>query len=191
MSITKMDAPHQRHSPSRRKEAFPRVNNEPYNLVDVDAYLDYIVDDPSQVPLEIGGLKNPFVYQHLYWQESFYRQRGVPEAVKDYTLINFQASPYQQIGIRRAEETHLHLRFEDHILPPHPHIMEKAVADFRVLDDLGAAAIGKKVAILPEAVEFLAPGNGTPKVAREVSNGTIAELFDARIDADLEALRFF
>ena len=170
------------------REPFPRINGEPGHLVDVDVYLDYIVDHPGEVPLEIGGSNNPFVYQHKYWKEWFYKQKGTDQRIIDANLVAFQASPYNQLGMRKYQELRVHQRFEEFVSPPHPVNVERSVVDFKVLDNLGAAVVGRRVALVPEALEYIAPGNGLSKQTELYSPREITEFFEGQIELALEKL---
>jgi len=167
-------------------EAFPRYPN---GLINPDAYLDYLVDDPDNVPVEIAENQRPFwLYQHFYFQRPFYDQREESKYMRDGVLKEFCNSPYNQLTMRSEEELKAHLRFEEHVHAPPPETMKNSLVDFKYLDMLGAAAIGRRVALLPEALQYLAPGASFPRWNLDYSPGGRAAFFDAKLIEALQAL---
>ena len=172
---------------SRPRKSFPRDSNE---LVNLDAYLDYLPDDPEDVPIHINSDHHgEWVYQHVYFQRLFYIQKGVSKFMKDMVLAKFCETPYNQIGMRAEKELELHQTFEEHVIVPPPEAIQKSMIDFNYLDLLGATAIGRRVALVPEAVEYLIPGMGTPNGFVDMSPLEKVEFFDQELDRTLQTLR--
>jgi hypothetical protein len=177
------------HRPfNRPRESFPRLPND---LVDLDVYLKYIVDNPEDTPLAVIGGAHGFINQHFYFQKRFYRQEGVSEFLKDQVLADFCNSPYNQVVMRRAQEEELHKRFEEHVFAPSPESMKATLADFKMLDILGGAAMGRRVALVPEALGHLAGGvryANFSKQAPDLSPNERAAFFDQQLETVLQAL---
>ncbi len=168
-------------------EAFPRDSNE---LIDLDVYLEYLVDDPEDAPIEIkDDEKALWQPQHIYFQGPFYGQYSERSYMRDQVLTEFQSSPYNQIIMRRIQELKVHRRFEEHVSPPAPETMRQSLIDFRRLDILGAAAIGKRIALVPEALEYLVHGTNPPKDNFGLSPLERANFFDEELRVSLEALQ--
>ena len=184
-----MAGPYYQHRPfAFPRESFPRDVN---GLIDLDsAYLPYIIDPPATVPITFNGTaKDSWVYQHTIFQKRFYEQGEDPNWIKDQILRLYCVSPYNQIAMRDWMEQALHERYEEHVFAPPPESMRRAVADFDRLDVLGAAAIGKRIALVPEALPYLAPKvkplkNPLPD-ASPVERG---EFYDEIIQGQLESL---
>jgi hypothetical protein len=66
--------------------------------------------------------------------------------------------------------------------------MKKSLTDFRYLDILGAAAIGRRLALVPEALEFLVPKATFPKKTSKYSPLEKAVFFDAEMERALQYL---
>ena len=163
---------------------------DPNGLVNLDTYTDYLVDHPDDAPIEIvGSQRNIWMYQHLYFQRPFYQQQNVSRYMRDRILADFSNSPYNQLAMRRTKEVQLHKEREAHVFAPPPETMKKSLADFRNLDILGAAAVGKRVALVPEALECLVPGATVPKQTLKYSIREKAEFFDGELERALQALR--
>lgn len=172
---------------SHPPESFPRDGNE---LVDIDAYEKYLVDHPDDVPIDmVGGLQKIWMYQHLYFQRPFYKQQNVSKHLRDRVLSDFSNAPYNQLAMRRAKELQVHREFEEHVLPPSPETMKKSMVDFRHLDILGAAAIGRRVALVPEALEYLVPGASPYRQTGDYSPVETADFFDSELERALQVLR--
>lgn len=167
---------------------FPRDTN---GLVDMGAYHEFLVDPPAEAPIYLKRTaKAGWMYQHLYYQRSFYKQAGVPRIIRDEVLRKFCISPYNQIAMREDIEDDLHEQFEEHVSPPPPETMKMGVADFETLDRLGAAAVGQRVALLPEAIKYLAPEIRleTPLAYSQRPPVETSEMFDSIIDEALGEL---
>jgi len=173
---------------SRLRESFPRDSN---GLVDLDSsYPDFLIDDPEDVPIIINTRnREQWWYQHVYFQRLFYTQKGVPEFIKDMVLAQFCESPYNQMGMRPEKEQELHRMFEEHVLAPPPETQRNSLLDFGQIDILGAAAVGRRVALVPEAVEHLIPGMVVPNGFVDMSPVEKAEFFDQVMDEALQVLR--
>ena len=171
---------------SRPRKNFPRDSN---GLVNFDAYLDYLPDDLEEVPIIINTeLHGQWVYQHAYFQRLFYTQKGVSRFMKDRVLAQFCETPYNQIGMRAEKELELHQTFEEHVIVPPLESIPKSITDFKHIDVLGAAAIGKRVALVPEAVEHLIPGMGIPNGFVDMSPLEKAEFFDQKLNKTFQIL---
>ncbi len=172
---------------SRPRKNFPRDSNE---LVNLNVYLDFLPDDPEDVPIIISTEnREQWWYQHVYFQRLFYIQKGVPKFMKDAVLSQFCEAPYNQIGMRPHKEQELHRTYEEHVLAPSPETQGKSLIDFSYIDVLGAAAIGRRVALVPEACEHFIPGMGTPNGFVDLSPLEKAEFFDQELEKALEILR--
>ena len=172
---------------SGRRRSFPRDQND---LVDLDAYLEFLPDDPEDVPIIINTAnRDQWWYQHVYFQRLFYTQKGVSRFMKDRVLSQFCVAPYNQIGMRPHKEQELHRIYEEHVLAPSPEVQKKSLIDFGHIDVLGAAAIGRRVALVPEATEHLIPGMGIPNGFVNLSPVEKADFFDEEIHDALSALK--
>lgn len=166
-------------------ERFPRDKN---GLVDINAYSEYLIDHPDDVPTQVTGQGNGYVHQHLYFWRNFYKQKGEPAILRDKLLSSFWESPYNQLLMRPYKERQVHDRFRGLVSPPPIETMKKALIDFGNLDYLGAAALGRRIALLPEAREYIVPGVNAPKAAKNFSPLETARLFDIEIERILETL---
>ena len=172
---------------SRQRRSFSRDQND---LVDLDTYLEFLPDDPEDVPIIINTAnRDQWWYQHVYFQRLFYTQKGVSKLIKDRVLSQFCVAPYNQIGMRPEEEQRLHRAFEEHVLAPSPETQKKSLVDFGYIDILGAAAIGRRVALVPEATEHLLPGMGIPNGFVKLSPVEKADFFDGELHDALSALK--
>jgi hypothetical protein len=167
---------------------FPRDKN---GMVAMDVYHDYLVDHPDDAPILLKGTtKDGWMYQHIYFQRSFYMQPGVPRWIRDEVLRRFCTSPYNQIAMREDIEDDLHNRFEEHVFAPPPESMKRGLDVFNKIDVLGAAAVGRRVALAPEALKYLAP---EAKYSRgplsSFSPVERAEIFDGVAERTLSELR--
>jgi hypothetical protein len=172
----------------RPRVEFTRDNND---LVDLSDYLPYLVDDPDAVPIVLTQeqrKEGSWVNQHVYFQKTFYQQRGLDDWKKDKVLAKFCSTPYNQIVMRRWEEEKLHRLYEEHVTAPNPEPMRQALIDFSKFDLLGAAAIGRRVALVPEALEYISPGAGTAALSSISSPIERANYFDKTIEAVLKKL---
>lgn len=170
----------------RAREPFPRDAN---GLVDLAAYDEFLIDDPSIVPLDIrGNEKRDWVHQHIYFSATFYEQKTEPSPMRDRALARFRAVPYNQIIMRPEQEELLHKYFETNISPPDPAIINQSLAEMGHLDSLGGAALGRRVALVPESLPELIPGHHTPKPNPDFSPLKIAEFLDQKTYQAIEAL---
>ena len=168
-------------------ETFPRDEN---GLVDIDVYQDYLIDHPDEVPVQVvGGQGSGFIHQHLYFWRNFYRQKGEPDLLRDKTLSAFWEAPYNQLLMRSYKERQVHDRFKGLVSPPPIETMKKALIDFGNLDYLGAAALGRRVSMVPEAIEYLVPGVNPPKASAFLSPKETADLFDKEVEKILDNLK--
>lgn len=182
------EAPRYSNRPfSRPRESFPRDSN---GLVNLDAYLNYLPDDPEEVPIIINSdLHGQWAYQHVYFQRLFYTQKGASRFMKDRGLAQFCETPYNQIGMRAEKELELHQTYEEHVIVPPLEAIPKSMIDFKHIDVLGAAAIGKRVALVPEAANNLIPGMGTPNGFGDMSPVEKAEFLDQELERTLQILK--
>jgi len=172
---------------SKPRESFDRDSN---GLVVLDAYLQFMPDDPEEVPIIINTQnREEWWYQHVYFQRLFYIQKGVSKYLKDMVLSQFSETPYNQMGMRPREEQRLHSIYEEHVLAPPPETQRKSLVDFSHIDILGAAAVGRRVALVPEAVEHLIPGMGVPNGFVDMSPIEKADFFDQSMDEALQVLK--
>lgn len=168
------------------RESFPRDDN---GLIDLGFYDPYLVDHPDDVPVRIKStVPGNWIYQHLYFQKPFYMQKDVPQEMRDGALAQFSSSPYNQIGMRAEQEQALHRRMEEHVFPPDPEIIRSALIDFKHLDVLGASAVGRRIALVPEALQYLAPELHLSREASELSPIEKASFFDEELEKALAAL---
>lgn len=168
-------------------DEFPRDQN---GLVDLEAYNGYLVDDPDDAPIEMtADLKNTWMYQHLYFQRIFYSQQNISRYMKDRVLVNFRNAPYNQLAMRRAQELQVHLAFEEHVSPPPPETMHKALIDFKYLDALGATALGRRISMVPEALEYIVPGGEPYHKSYLGSPSETVEFFDNELKKIIEILK--
>jgi hypothetical protein len=165
---------------------FPRDQN---GLVDLAAYDEYLPDHPDEIPpIVVEGDQTGLVHQHLYYWRRFFRQRNTPPLLRDSALKRFWEAPYNQLVMRFEEEAKVHKKFKKLVSPPPIETMHKSVADFGYLDRLGAAAVGRRIALVPEAFGGLR-GNSTPhKITHDRSPLEIAEIFDHEIERILDKL---
>lgn len=165
---------------------FPRDQN---GLVSMDVYHNYLLDDAADAPIDLKRtVKAGWMYQHIYFQRPFYMQPGVPRYIRDETLRRFCTSPYNQVAMREDIEDTLHNEFEEHVIAPPPETMRRALLDFDKLDILGATAVGRRVALVPEALKYLAPeaeALDEPSVYSPVEK---AALFDGLMEKTLHSL---
>jgi len=173
---------------SKPRRSFPRDAN---GLIDLDAsYMEFLIDDPKDVPIIINTAnKDEWLYQHVYFQRLFYTQKGISRFMKDMVLSQFCEAPYNQMGMRTREEGRLHSIYEEHVIAPQPEIQRKSLIDFSNIDILGATAIGRRVALVPEAIEHFSPGMGTPNGFVDMSSVQKAEYFDDEMEKTLQILR--
>lgn len=172
---------------AQSREPFPRDEN---GLVDLTAYEAFLIDDPGAVPVSIrGNEKRDWVHQHVYFQSTFYEQRGEVEILKDRQLSRFRTIPYNQIIMRPDQEELLHKHYETHVSPPNPQAISRSLAEMSNLDKLGGAALGRRVVLVPESLPELIPGHGLPRLNREFSPLEKAEFLDHHAHIAIDALR--
>lgn len=162
---------------------------EDSGLVNLESYLPYLVDRPESVPISLP-LKNqgPLVHQHVYFREPDYRQDGVPVEEKDWDLVWMRNISYNQIIMRRRLEVRLHHDHEEHVLPPSPDTNRKCLEDYGHIDTIGAAIIGKVIALNPEIQPAMLPGSTRPARINVLSPEERAEFFDGQLTTSLEAI---
>lgn len=165
---------------------FPRDRN---GLVDLSAYQEYLPDHPDTIPPIIQEGRNiGLVHQHIYFWRRFYRQKKTPPSVRDGLLKNFWLAPYNQLVMRFEEEAKIHNKYKKLVSPPPIETMRSSVIDFGYLDRLGAAAIGRRVALVPEAFDLAFGGFQSHKTFQDRSPLEIARLFDGEIERILKHL---
>lgn len=172
------------------RESFLRDDND---LINPDIYLPYLVDHPDDAPIIMTREQrdvdvDDWVYQHVYFQKNFYMQKGEPDWLKDWVLSQFCTIPYNQIAMRRWMEQELHNTYEEHVIAPDTESMRRALIDFQKLDFLGAAALGKRVALVPEALNYLSPGAGRAAGSSVASPQERAIYFDGIAEDMLDDL---
>jgi hypothetical protein len=82
----------------------------------------------------------------------------------------------------------LHNKHVKLVSPPPPETMRKSLADFAHLDRLGASALGRRIALVPESLEDLVPGVGLPKNRANFSPLEQAKFFDGEMERALRIL---
>lgn len=166
---------------------FPRLQN---GLVDIEAYQEYLPDHPDTIPPIVRYAdKIGWRHQHLYFWRSFYRQKYEPKPLRDLTLLYFWRSPYNQLLMRISEESKVHDRYKSLVSPPPIETMEKSLKDFGLLDQLGSAAVGRRVSLVPEAFSHVREGLKPHAVTRLRSPAEIATIFDREIETAIERLK--
>jgi hypothetical protein len=165
---------------------FPRLPN---GLVDLDFYLDYLPDHPDDIaPIVTHSDEKGLRHQHVYYWRSFFRQKSTSRFMRDLNLLGFWRAPYNQLLMRMEEEAKIHEKFKKLVSPPPIETMQKSHVDFGWLDRLGAAAVGRRIALVPEAFNGVAKDFEPHSVARHHSPVEIAGIFDSDIKKSLEQL---
>jgi hypothetical protein len=173
---------------SSRPRTIERFEREPSGLVDLEGYIPYLIDTPEETPITLP-FKNqgPWVRQHVYFQERTYRQKGVPLEEKDMNLVWMRHISYNQVIMRRHMECQLHIDHEPEVAPPPAETIQKCLEDYDHFDLIGAAIVGKVVALQPGAEQFIAPGGGArPKLFSEISDAERASFFYETLEAEIE-----
>jgi hypothetical protein len=165
---------------------FPRLPN---GLVDPNVYLDYMPDHPDDIaPIVTQADKKGLRHQHIYYWRSFFRQKSTPKPMRDLTLLDFWKAPYNQLLMRIEQEARIHKKYKKLVSPPPIETMKKSHVDFGWLDRLGAAAIGRRTALVPEAFNGVAQDLGPHPMTKHYSPMEIAGIFDSEIKKSLEQL---
>lgn len=171
---------------SEAKQSFPR--NPRTGLVDLDAYLRYLPDPPDRVPIDPPKFVNsPWVRQHVYFEAAQWKKAGVEHEGTQSRLSAFRNHWSNQIIMRRKKEQKVHRDFEDHVEPPPFLIIDMGLEELNHLDRIGAATLGRDIALHPERVESL-KNVGPPKNAQDWSVADRLELFDNIRANSLQAL---
>lgn len=169
------------------KKEFKREHSR---LVNLECYMPYLTDAPEDVPISLPPNNNgPFVHQHIYFQESKYRQDGVELEKKDMNLVWMRRISYNQIIMRRHIEPKLHRDHEDHVIPPPPETNRQCLEDFEHVDNIGAAILGKVMALKPDAHPDLLDKFGYPARYKFLSPTDRADFFDEQYAISLEAIK--
>ena len=169
------------------REAFPRDSN---GLIDIEkAYAEFLVDDPDIIPTQITeDMLEEWVHQHEYFRRLFYLQKSEPDIMRDRVLSRFREEPYNQLAMRPRQELAAHQKYARKVSPPPVETMKKSLIDFKVMDRLGAAAIGRRVALVPEALGHLIPKCTPKKGKAEYSPFQKARFFDKEMEKAIEVL---
>jgi hypothetical protein len=163
---------------------------ESSGLVNLESYLPYLEHPPEDIPITLPfNNQGPLVHQHVYFREADYRQDGVPVEDKDMDLVWMRRISYNQVIMGRLSELILHRDHEEHVAPPSPETNQKCLEDYAHIDAIGAAIIGKVVALKPEVRPVILPGSGQPARMDVLSPLERAEFFDNQLAISLEALR--
>jgi hypothetical protein len=171
------------------REPRPEFPTDENGLVDIDFYQDYLVDPPESVPIEIEDYqRDEWLNQHLYFHGSFYEQREEKGWKRDPILKTFRVTPYNQLVMRRAQEARVHAEMQEHIVPPPIESMQQALEDFQHFDTLGAAALGRRMVLLPESAWNLV-GMGFYKGFKGDDFAQALRFFDAEMERALQHLR--
>lgn len=165
---------------------FPRDSR---GLIDLECYLRYLPDPPDKVPISLPfNYQGEWVHQHVYFQERVYRQEGVPLENKNMDLVHFRNAPYNQIIMRRRKELKVHQTYEENVSPPPAETIRNCLEDYGKIDAIGAAVVGRQVALNPELIEEITPGTGPSLYSLELSPKERAEFFDDVLHDSLLAL---
>jgi hypothetical protein len=132
--------------------------------------------------------REEWLNQHLYFHGSFYEQRGEKGWLRDPILLNFRKVPYNQLIMRRDQEARVHADMQEHIVPPPIESMKRTLQDFKYLDILGSAALGRRIVLLPESAQRLA-GSGFYKGFNGDDFEEALNFFDTEIERALQHLR--
>ncbi len=133
--------------------------------------------------------KHPvFVHQHMYFQEATYRQDGVPEEDKDWDMVWMRNFSYNQVIMRSVMEIQLHKDHERDVEHPPAKTMRGNLEDFSKLDFLGAASLGRLIALKPEVKAILFPGENLPAALVDTTPRERARFFDDLLGRTVDEL---
>jgi hypothetical protein len=174
------------HMLDKPRQEFPR---DDFGSVDVSAYHPYIIDPLEATPIYLNKkLREIWQPQHVLFQSRFYRQEGISKHIKDPVLRAICITPYMQIIMRRKQELLVHRDFMGHVVAPPPETQRRQMIDFELFDKLGAAALGRRMSLVPEAIENFISGHEVANGDPDLSPLERAECFDAVIGATLKEL---
>jgi hypothetical protein len=126
-----------------KRISFPRHEN---GLIDFDCYLPYLPDEPSETPVMSVANGVDWVYQHVYFTETAWRQFDRLPEERDAQRALFHLSTYNQIQMRPLEELRVHQDHEQEVEPLSCPVIEQSLADFGELDIIAATTLGIQVA---------------------------------------------
>lgn len=169
-------------------EPFPR---EESGLVNLEAYLPFLPDHADEVPpiveTNMPYHERMFVHQHIYFKRDVYRDLSLPQNAES-KLRRFRECSYNQLAMRRNQELKVHLYYEGHVEPPPEVAVNGSLVDFDHLDIIGAATVGKAIALKPESLFILAPKAFPTDYSRGWSSTERADFFDSQREEALKAL---
>lgn len=172
-----------------RPERSPFLREKNSDLVNLESYLPYLIDPPETAPITLPfNNQGPFVHQHVYFQEAAYRQDGVPPEDKDWGLVWMRNISYNQVIMRRHMELKLHQEHEEDVAPPSSETNSYCLEDYNQVDIIGAATVGKNVALNPMLQPIILPDSGRPARVDDLSPEERANFFDQQLEGSLAAL---
>ena len=167
--------------------AFPRHES---GLVDFDCYLPYLPDHPDNVPIYvIPSSASPFVHQHVYFKLDEYRSPGKTGAEGELNPLSwFRSFSYNQILMRRDQETRVHQDLVRHVEPPPVAVVEMSIEDFRRLDLAAVASLGLQLTLNPEKAPQNFPDTGLSAIIRRSARLDVADYFDTLRESTIHEL---
>lgn len=126
-------------------------------------------------------------YEHVARELVEEPDEQMPWYVREALLKHFRIEPSEWL-VFSNEELELGQDFKELGVPLPKDVIERAATDMGHIDTLGAAALGRRLALVPESVEHFWPHVGIMNVP-DLSPLDRAKIFDEAMENSLEALQ--
>ena len=117
------------------------------------------------------------------------KEKPMPSGVRKTILKTLRVEPSDELVSPGMESAVL--RDGRNLSPPlSPELIANVSRDFYHIDVIGAAALGRRIALVPEALEHYLPGAGRPMKVSDLSPLEKAKIFDEEMEKSLAKLQF-